>query len=112
MLLFLVDDALMTLSSISLRPSQKYSTIELKHTVQVTGKATGLNLSTRFILSELEKCDTSYPIAPFYTYSTENLDDMIAKTKTEYQNAIDNLDAAIAAPWLPNTFGYIYVEDV
>ena len=74
-----------------------------------------MNLATRFILSELEKCDTSYSIVPSYTYSTENLDDMTAKTKAEYQNAMiekDNLDAAIAAPWIPNAFGYIYVEDV
>lgn len=87
--------------------------IELKHTVQVANKSIGLKSAMRFILSALDKCDTSHPIVPSYTYSTENLDEMISKTKPEYQAVMvekDNIDPAIAAHWGPNAFGYIFVE--
>lgn len=87
--------------------------IELKHSVKVTGKCLGLKQATKFILNELGKCDTSYPIVPSYTYSTKNLDEMISKTSPAHQAAMiekDNLDAAIAAHWGPNAFGYIYVQ--
>lgn len=88
-------------------------TIELKHTVSVANKAIGLKSAMKFILSELEKCDTNYPIVPSYTYDTENLDEMISKTKPEYQSAMiekDNIDPAVAAHWGPHAFGYIYVK--
>jgi DegV family protein with EDD domain len=87
--------------------------IELKHTVMVAKKAIGLKSAMKFILSELEKCDRDYPIVPSYTYDTENLDEMIAKTKGEYQAIMtekDNIDPAVAAHWGPHAFGYIYVE--
>ena len=87
--------------------------IELKHTVLVAGKTLGLKSAMKFILTELEKCDANYPIVPSYTYGTENLDEMIGKTKEEYRKAMtekDNIDPAVAAHWGPNAFGYIYVE--
>ena len=87
--------------------------IELKHTVKVPNKSLGLKSAMRFILTALEKCDRNYPIVPSYTYSTENLDEMIKKTKEEYKNIMiekDNLDPAVAAHWGPNAFGYIFVE--
>lgn len=87
--------------------------IELKHTVGVAGKSIGLKSAMKFILSALETCDTNYPIVPSYTYSTENLDELISKTSQQYQDIMtekDNLDPAIAAHWGPNAFGYIFVE--
>lgn len=87
--------------------------IELKHTVKVASKSIGLKSAMRFIISALDKCDTQYPIVPSYTYSTENLDELIAKTDEKYKEIMiekDNLDPAIAAHWGPNAFGYIYVE--
>ena len=73
----------------------------------------GLKSAMKFILTELEKCDTNYPIVPSYTYQTKNLDELISKTKEIYQNVMtekDNIDPAVAAHWGPNAFGYIYVE--
>ena len=87
--------------------------IELRHTVKVAGKALGLKLAMKFILSALEDCDTNYPIVPSYTYNTDNLEEMIAKAKPIYQAAMiekDNIDPAIAAHWGPNAFGFIFVE--
>jgi DegV family protein with EDD domain len=87
--------------------------IQLRHTVSVAGKTKGLRNAMKFLLTELEKCDTQYPIVPSYTYDTENLDELISKTKPEHQNCMtekDNIDAAVAAHWGPNAFGYIYVE--
>ena len=87
--------------------------IELKHTVKVGGKTIGLKSAMKFIIAALDNCDTNYPIVPSYTYSTENLDEMIAKTKPEYQAVMteaDNIDAAVAAHWGPHAFGYIFVE--
>lgn len=88
-------------------------TIELKHTVGVANKTIGLKSAMKFILSALEKCDTNYPIVPSYTYDTANLDELISKTKPEYQAVMiekDNIDPAVAAHWGPNAFGYIFVE--
>ncbi|MBQ2769096.1 MAG: DegV family protein [Clostridia bacterium] len=87
--------------------------IELKHTVKVAGKSIGLKSAMKYIVSALENCDTEYPIVPSYTYSTKNLDEMIAKTNQKYQEVMtekDDLDPAIAAHWGPNAFGYIFVE--
>lgn len=87
--------------------------IELKHTVKVASKALGLKSAMHFILSALEKCDVNYPIVPSYTYKTNNLDELIAKAKPEYQAAMiekDNIDPAVAAHWGPNAFGFIFVE--
>ncbi len=87
--------------------------IELKHTVKAVGKTLGLRHAMKYILTELEKCDARYPIVPSYTYATGNLDELIGKTKEEYQKAMiekDNIDPAVAAHWGPNAFGYIYVE--
>ena len=87
--------------------------IELKHTVKAAGKTLGLRHAMKYILTELEKCDARYPIVPSYTYATGNLDELIGKTKEEYQKAMiekDNIDPAVAAHWGPNAFGYIYVE--
>jgi len=87
--------------------------IELRHGVKVAGKAIGLKMAMKYILSALETCDTAYPIVPSYTYGTENLDVMIAKTAEKYQRIMldkDNLDPAIACHWGPNAFGYIFVE--
>jgi fatty acid-binding protein DegV len=67
----------------------------------------------KFILTELNKCDTNYPIVPSYTYSTDNLNELIAKTDKKYVNVMtekDNIDPAVAAHWGPNAFGYIFVE--
>lgn len=87
--------------------------IELKYGVKVANKALGIKSAMRFILSQLENCDTDYPIVPSYTYSTINLDEMMVKTKEKYLNIMtekDNIDPAVAAHWGPNAFGYIYVE--
>ena len=87
--------------------------IELKHTVQVPNKSLGIKSAMRYILSALEDCDTDYPIVPSYTYTTENLDEMIAKAKPEFQNIMiekDNIDPAVAAQWGPGAFGFIFVE--
>jgi DegV family protein with EDD domain len=88
-------------------------TIELKHGVKVANKALGIKSAMKFILSQLDKCDTNYPIVPSYTYIATNLDEMIAKTKQEYLPLMtekDNIDPAVAAHWGPGAFGYIYVE--
>ncbi len=82
--------------------------------VHVEEKAIGLTKAKRRILDLLDKweCDTSYPIVPSYTYSDENLKDLISKSKAEYQKAMidfDNLDPAIACHWGPNAFGFIFV---
>lgn len=66
----------------------------------------------RDLINRLEECDTNYPIVPSYTYNSENLDKLIAKTSDKYRNAMiekDNLDPAIAAHWGPNAFGFIFV---
>lgn len=87
--------------------------IQLKHTVKVASKAFGIKIAMKNILSELESCDLNYPIVPSYTFSTVNLDQMLAKTKKEYIDIMtekDNIDPAIAAHWGPNAFGYIFVE--
>ena len=87
--------------------------IELKHTVKVAGKTIGLKSAMKFILSALDNCDENYPIVPSYTYSTENLDEMICKTQPRFVSVMtekDNLDPAIACHWGPNAFGYIFVE--
>lgn len=87
--------------------------IELKHTVKVGGKTIGLKSAMKFILAALENCDTAYPIVPSYTYDTENLEELISKTKEEYQAVMtekDNIDPAVAAHWGPHAFGYIFVE--
>lgn len=87
--------------------------IELKYGVKVAGKTIGLKSAMKFILTALDNCDTNYPIVPSYTYSTNNLEELISKTKQEYVDVMiekDNLDPAIAAHWGPNAFGYIFVE--
>lgn len=87
--------------------------ITLNHTVKVDKKAIGIKSAMRAIITALENCDTNYPIVPSYTYSTENLDELILKTEDEYCEVMtekDNLDPAIAAHWGPNAFGYIFVE--
>lgn len=87
--------------------------IELRNTVSVANKSLGIKSAMRFILSNLEKCDTNHPIVPSYTYKTDNLDELISMTKPEYlanMTEKDNIDPAIAAHWGPNAFGYIYVE--
>ena len=87
--------------------------IQLKHTVGVAGKGLGLKSAMSFIINALKNCDTNHPIVPSYTYNSTNLDEMIAKTQPEFQSAMiekDDLDAAIAAHWGPNAFGYIFVE--
>ena len=87
--------------------------IELKHTVRVAGKTIGLKSAMKFILAALESCDTAYPIVPSYTCDTENLEELISKTKEEYQAVMeekDNIDPAVAAHWGPHAFGYIFVE--
>lgn len=82
--------------------------------VHVEEKAIGLAKAKQRILAYLDKCecDTSYPIVPSYTYSTENLDDLISKSNENYRKAMidyDNLDPAIACHWGPNAFGFIFV---
>ena len=87
--------------------------VELRKTVKVAGKAIGLKSAMKFLLDELGKCDVEHPIIPSYTYSTENLNELVAKAKPEYQavmQEIDNIDPAIAAHWGPNAFGFIFVE--
>jgi fatty acid-binding protein DegV len=67
----------------------------------------------KFILAALENCDTAYPIVPSYTYDTENLEELISKTKEECRAVMtekDNIDPAVAAHWGPHAFGYIFVE--
>ena len=87
--------------------------IELKGTVKVASKCIGIKSAMRFILSALDNCDINYPIVPSYTYSTENLDELISKTDAKFLPVMtekDNLDPAIACHWGPNAFGYIFVE--
>ena len=87
--------------------------IRLQNTVGVAGKTVGLKSAMKFILTELEKCDLNYPIVPSYTYSTENLEELISRTKQEFKDAMiekDNIDPAVAAHWGPNAFGYVFVE--
>jgi DegV family protein with EDD domain len=87
--------------------------IELKHTVRVSGRTIGLKSAMKFILAALESCDTAYPIVPSYTYDTENLEELISKTKEECRAVMtekDNIDPAVAAHWGPRAFGYIFVE--
>ena len=87
--------------------------IELRNTVKVASKVIGLKRAMRFILNELNNCALNYPIVPSYTYSTKNINELISKTSPEYTEIMlekDDLDAAIAAHWGPNAFGYIYVE--
>lgn len=87
--------------------------LELRYNVKVAGKTIGLKSAMKFILNELEKCDTNYPIVPSYTYSKENLNELVSKTNKKYVDAMidyDNLDPAIAAYWGPSAFGYVYVE--
>lgn len=89
--------------------------IELKHKVKVAGKTMGLRNAMKFILTSLSNCDPNYPIVPSYTYSTENLDELISRTDKEHQALMiekDNLDPAIAAHWGPNAFGFIFVESL
>lgn len=86
--------------------------IELRHKVSVAAKTIGLVRAMRDLINRLEECDTNYPIVPSYTYNSENLDKLIAKTSDKYRNAMiekDNLDPAIAAHWGPNAFGFIFV---
>jgi fatty acid-binding protein DegV len=50
---------------------------------------------------------------PSYTYDTENLEELISKTKEECRAVMtekDNIDPAVAAHWGPHAFGYIFVE--
>jgi DegV family protein with EDD domain len=87
--------------------------IALTHTVKVAGKTIGIKAAMKFIISALENCDTEHPIVPSYTYNTNNLDELVAKTAPQYQAIMmeyDNIDPAIAAHWGPNAFGFIYVE--
>lgn len=87
--------------------------IELRHTVGVAGKAIGLRHAMKFILNALEKCDVNYPIVPSYTYSTKNLEELMARTNEKYLSVMtdkDNIDPAVAAHWGPNAFGYIFIE--
>lgn len=86
--------------------------IELRHKVSVASKQIGLVRAMKHLITKLEEADTNYPIVPSYTYNSENLDKLINKTDKIYQDAMiekDNLDAAIAAHWGPNAFGFIYV---
>ena len=86
--------------------------IELRDKVSVAAKTIGLVRAMRDLINRLEECDTNYPIVPSYTYNSENLDKLIAKTSDKYRNAMiekDNLDPAIAAHWGPNAFGFIFV---
>lgn len=88
--------------------------IELRNTVSVASKTIGLKKAKKYIISKLNTCDTSYPIVPSYTYSTENLDDMISNVDKKYKDAMiekDNLDPAIACHWGPNAFGFIFVSN-
>ncbi len=87
--------------------------IELRYGVKVAGKAVGLKLAMRFLLDSLKTCDTNYPIVPSYTYSTENLQELISKAPPACQAVMtefDNIDPAVAAHWGPNAFGFIFVE--
>lgn len=87
--------------------------IELRYGVKVAGKAIGLKLAMKFLLEALKNCDTDYPIIPSYTYDTENLKELIAKSSPEHQaimTEFDNIDPAVAAHWGPNAFGFIFVE--
>lgn len=87
--------------------------IELKGTVKVAGKALGLKVAMKYILSALDGCDVNYPIVPSYTKSTVRLDELISKTDEKYVDAMiekDDLDYAIACHWGENAFGYIFVE--
>ncbi len=82
--------------------------------VHVEEKAIGLVKAKQRILASLKKyeCDTAYPIVPSYTYSTDNLNELISKADEKYQKAMvdyDNLDPAIACHWGPNAFGFIFV---
>ena len=68
--------------------------------------------------AEVEETDETdsveeQPTEAIETFTKEQVDEMIAKTPAEFQSAMiekDNLDAAIAAHWGPNAFGYIFVE--
>lgn len=83
--------------------------------VHVIAKKRGLKNGMRHIvaaLTELE-CDPNYEIIASYTYSKNNLEELISMTDDKYKNQIkvfDNLDPAIACHWGPNAFGYIFVS--
>ena len=87
--------------------------ISLQNTVKAAGKVVGIKNAMKFIINSLENCDTNYPIVPSYSYSTDNLNELIAKTPSEYKDIMtefDNIAPAIACHWGPNAFGYVYVE--
>ena len=87
--------------------------IELKNTGQVAGKTIGVKNAMKFLISSLEKCDTNYPIVPYFTYNDNNLNELIKRTPEEYKNIMlekDHLTPAIACHWGPNAFGYVFVE--
>lgn len=87
--------------------------MSLSNTVKVVGKTIGIKPAMKYLRSELEKCDLSYPIIPSYTHVHDNLDELIEKTADEYKNVMiekDDIDLAIAAHWGPGTFAYIFVE--
>ncbi len=82
--------------------------------VHVEEKAIGLVKAKQRLLSSLDRfnCDVNYPIVPSYTYSTENLDELVNKADQKYRavmTSYDNLDPAIACHWGPNAFGFIFV---
>ncbi len=87
--------------------------ITLKNSVKVAGKVIGLKSAMRYLTEALENCDTDYPIIPSYTFSTENLNELIKRTPPDLVDIMlekDNIDPAIACHWGPNAFGYVFVE--
>ena len=82
--------------------------------VYVNAKKIGIKNAMKYIADKLkDECDTNYEIIPSYTYNTKNLEELKAMTDSslyQYMKITDHIDAAIAAHWGPNAFGYIYVS--
>ena len=82
--------------------------------VKVITKKIGLKMGMLFMANALKEyeCDENYEIIASYTYDRSNLDKLIEMTDEKYRKQIrvyDNLDPAIACPWGPNAFGYVFV---
>ena len=82
--------------------------------VTVLAKIRGLKHAIKALANFVKElnCDTNYQIIPSYTYSDDNLKQAIELLDEPYKRCLsvkDNLDAAIAAHWGPNAFGFIFV---
>ena len=84
--------------------------------VSIHSKVRGLKHAMKELVRLLSEtnCDPNYPIVPSYTYSDDNLKEVISMLPEAYQSSLtefDNLDPAIAAHWGPNAFGFIFVTE-